>query len=375
MRTYNLAGNAYEVGLRVGKLIREALVERLRQQLGPESTWPALLEKHSQDVAAYRNLLAELAPHWYEEAAGMADGAGLPIDAILLLNANPKALSPAAMENCTAFMVIGAASGCGANLLHKNRDEKPLPQSFFVKHVIGKNRIMGGVEIGGLGLAQMVNEHGLAGANNTGPLIAAGGTEYGLDDRHVLRLVAEEARNCQEALKVCQSLVQRRFVRRLDGERGMIFLFADPEQGLVVEMTPWRAWYQFSDDGLVCRSNHFLLSDALVAVAGRALPAEPESSTALRYARAEELLRPKLGHLRPEDLIVAGQDTTNWPNSICNANTVSMMTHRLAREAEGRTSWVCNGYPLRAPICEWPHNMTATPVDCLDGSGWVSPPR
>ncbi|MCX7598791.1 MAG: hypothetical protein N2512_07965, partial [Armatimonadetes bacterium] len=81
--TVTLSGAAYDIGYQVGVLARSALAHRLRQQLGPESTWPALIEKHSQDVAAYRNLLAELAPHWYEEAAGMADGAGLPIDAIL----------------------------------------------------------------------------------------------------------------------------------------------------------------------------------------------------------------------------------------------------------------------------------------------------
>lgn len=373
MRNATLAGAAYDIGLQVGRLTRLALVQRLRQQLGAAKAWPALIEKHGQHVATYRDLLLDVAPHWFEEVRGMADGAGLPIDAFLLINANLKALACAQPENCTAFVVIGAASGCGANLLHKNRDEKAIPQSFFVKHVAGKSRITGGVEVGGLGLAQMVNEYGLAGANNTGPPIVAGGTEYGLDDRHVLRLVGEEARNCEEALEVCQGLVQRGLVRRLDGERGMIFLFADSRRGLVIEMTPWQVWYEFCDEGLVCRSNHFLLPEALAAVAGPAVPAEPDSSTALRYARAEELLRPKLGNLRPEDLIETGKDTANWPNSICNASTVSMMTHRLSREAQERTSWVCNGYPLRATVCKWPHGLTATPIDYLDGSAWVSP--
>lgn len=373
VETVTLAGTAYQIGLQVGRLSREALVLRLRQQLGHESAWPTLVEKHGQQVAAYRDLLLTAAPHWYEEIVGMADASGLPLDALLLVNANPSQLASEQSENCTAFMVLGGASGCQANLLHKNRDERRTPQSFFVKHVAGKNRIIGGVEVGGLGLAQMVNEHGLAGANNTGPPIIAGGTEYGLDDRHVLRLVGEEARNCEEALEVCQRLVQEGLVRRLDGERGMIFLFADPYQGLVIEMTPWQTWYEFYDEGLVCRSNHFLLAGALATVAGPAVPADPNSSTALRYARAVELLRPKLRSLCPEDLIEAGRDTRGWPNSICNPNTVSMMTHLLAQEPHQRRSWVCNGYPLRAPICECSHSLTATPVHCLDGSAWVSP--
>lgn len=373
IETVMLAGAGYDIGLQVGKLARKAIVQRLRQQLGPEEAWPALIEKHDQHLVAYRDLLREVAPHWFEEARGMADGASLPLDPLLLVNANPSELAPKEPENCTGFIVIGAASGCKANLLHKNRDEKPIPQSFFVKHAVGKNRIIGGIEVGGLGLAQMVNEHGLAGANNTGPPIVAGGTEYGLDDRHVLRLVGEEARNCEEALQLCRSLVQRGLVRRLDGKRGMIFLFADPHRGLVIEMTPWQVWYEFCNEGLVCRSNHFLLPDALAAVAGPATPAEPGSSTALRHARAEELLRPKLGYLRPGDLIEVGKDTANWPKSICNANTVSMMTHRLSQEAQERASWVCNGYPLAAPVCEWPHSLSATPIDYLDGSAWLSP--
>lgn len=374
MGKVTLTGAAYDIGLRVGTLARGALARRLRQQLGDERAWPALIEKHGQRVAAYREILLGTAPHWYEEAQGMAHGAGLPLDALLLVNANPAGLAPAAAENCTAFAVIGEASGCGANLLHKNRDEQPIPQSFFAKHVDGKNRILGGVEVGGLGLAQMVNEHGLAGANNTGPPIIAGGPEDGFDDRLVLRMIGEQANNCEQALEICEGLVRRGLVRRLDGDRGMIFLFADPREGLVVEMTPWQVWYEFWDDGLVCRANHFLLPEALGAVAGPVVPAEPESSTALRHARAEELLRPKLGRLRPEDLIEAGKDSAGWPRSICNDHTVSMMTHQLSQAPEKRTSWVCNGHPLLAPTCEWPHSMTATPIEHLSGMAWMGSP-
>jgi hypothetical protein len=374
VQTITLAGQARDIGRQVGAVAREALRRRLVAQLGEEGDWPGLVEHHADRLRAFRDLLAGAVPHWLQEAEGIAEAADVPVDVLLLVNSGAGKLSPPAAGDCTSFMVIGSASGCGGNLLHKNRDEKRHPQTFFAKHVDGQNRLLASAEVGGLGVAQMVNEHGLAGGNDTGPPITTGGGEIGLDDRQVLRIVGERARDCEGALEVCEELVAAGLVAALDGHRGMVFLFADPVRGLVVEMTPAQVWHNFCDDGLVCRSNHFLLAEAQCVVRGPAIPAEQGSSTMLRHARAEELLRPRVGSLRPEDLMAAGRDTAGYPKSLCNDTTVSMMTHRLAVEAERRVSWVCNGYPLLAATKVWPHGDVDTPVEYLDGSSWVAPP-
>ncbi len=371
MDTVTLLGSACDIGRQVGALSRDALRRRLLAQLGDESGWPVLLDDNADRCDAYRELLLRFSPHWLGEAEGMAEGAGVPLEVLLLINSASAELKPPSAGDCTAFMVLGSASEDGANLFHKNRDNRPDTQLFFARHIDGQYGVLGGVEVGGLGLAHAVNEHGLAGANNTGSPLAQASADVGFDDRQILRMVAERAETCDEALRLCEELAAAGVARGDAGRFGMIFLFADPARGLVVEMTDREVWHEFHDDGLVCRSNHFLLDGAMSAAA----PLDASATTHQRYARAEELLRPCIGHLRPGDLLAAGRDTVGYPASLCNPSTVSMVTHQLAADLEHRTSWVCNGYPLSAQTREWLHTEVATPVTYVDGTSWAGPPE
>ena len=370
-----LAGSPEEIGATVGSLARGPLRRRLTHQLGPQEEWPGLFSHHAERLSDYWSFLDRAAPHWAAELEAMAHAAEVPVDALLLINCPPLQLRPPDTGGeCTAFMVLGSASGCGENLLHKNRDEQRVPQLVFMKHVDGQNRLLGGIDVGGIGVAQMVNEYGLAGANNTGSRVTTELLEIGFDDCQVLRLVGEQAATCEDALEVCQELVHAGRVRREGQHNGMIFLFADPRQGLVVELTSTDVWYEFHAEGLVCRSNHFLLPGSQEVV-DRSTPVTPEkSSTLKRYARAETLLRPRVGKLQPEDLLAAGKDTADYPLSICNENTVSTMTHRLAVEPEKRVTWICNGFPPVVLVHLWPHSERLTSVSFLDGFGWTDRP-
>jgi hypothetical protein len=370
MNTVTLSGSAHYIGRKVGMLSREPMRRRLIAQLGGEEAWPDLLALHADRCHAYRDLLLSFAPSWLDEAEGMAEGAGVPVEALLLINSASAELKPPAPDNCTAYMALGSASGSGANLFHKNRDNRPDTQLFFARHIEGQYRTLGGIEVGGLGLAQAVNEHGLAGANNTGSPLAQAFADVGFDDRQILRMVAERGKTCDDALRLCEEMAAAGVARGDAGRYGMIFLFADPSRGLVVEMTDRDVWHEFHDDGLVIRSNHFRLEGAVSATG----PLEPNSTTLQRYARAEDLLGPRAGHLQPDDFLAAGRDTAGHPASLCNPSTVSIVTHQLSPEAGCRMSWVCNGYPLAAPTREWSHSEVATPVEYVDGTSWVSPP-
>lgn len=375
MSSVTLAGSPTEIGTTLGTLAGRSLRRRLEAQLGGQPEWADLFARHARRIAEYHDLLADVVPHWCTELETMAQAAEVPVEALLLVNCPPLRLLPERPgHNCTAFMAIGAASGCGHNLLHKNRDEQGIPQLAFMKHVDGCNRLLGGIEVGGVGVAQMVNEHGLAGANNTGSPVTTPLIEVGFDDCQVLRIVGERATRCDEALAVCRELVHAGRVRREGRQNGMIFLFADPVRGLVVELTSTDLWHEFHPEGLVCRSNHFLLPPAQRVVDSSAVDPPEKSSTLKRYARAEALLRPRAGRLHPEDFLAAGKDTADYPLSLCNANTISTMTHRLAVPPEQRLTWVYNGFPRVAPLVEWSHTQVSTPVALLDGSGWTARP-
>ena len=143
MNTVTLSGSAHYIGRKVGMLSREPMRRRLIAQLGGEEAWPDLLALHADRCHAYRDLLLSFAPSWLDEAEGMAEGAGVPVEALLLINSASAELKPPAPDNCTAYMALGSASGSGANLFHKNRDNRPDTQLFFARHIEGHYRTLG----------------------------------------------------------------------------------------------------------------------------------------------------------------------------------------------------------------------------------------
>ncbi len=69
------------------------------------------------------------------------------------LYAAPEWLVPLAPPHgCTSFRATGRASGVAANLLHKNRDYRKLPQSAHVRQVTGKRRVLGAGDVGDVGM-------------------------------------------------------------------------------------------------------------------------------------------------------------------------------------------------------------------------------
>ncbi|MCX6991786.1 MAG: C45 family autoproteolytic acyltransferase/hydrolase [Kiritimatiellaeota bacterium] len=344
MNTFpEITGSARESGRQIGRLFGAQIAALTRDIV----IQPERLKK-------FRRMLEKTAAWWLEEAEGIAETAGIVPDKLLAANCLPQKPNKYYLGGCTSFLVMPDRSQTGIPLLLKIRDEAPLPQVVGTKHIDGTFRYIFGTNLNNLGIAHFLNERGLAGANNTGSPIISGINDLGFNDCHIMRLVAEKAADCREALEVIREIVAAGFCSNAGFERGMIFLFADKTgQGLLVENTSATVVFKFVRRGAFIYTNHFLLPEGRRLINRRRNREVPMKSSRIRYRRSRQLLRATGPAINPEDLGRFSQDTENQPYSLCNGSdifpwrTISAFIHEL--DALKPRCRVCNGLPTETP--------------------------
>lgn len=269
-------------------------------------------------VRQFEKILESMAPHWLEEAEAFAKAAGFPLAG--LLHANCRLSEPPVIGGggCTSVLAVGADSADGRPLLLKVRDEKPLPQYACVRDG-GKGNILYGTNAANLGWAHFQNAAGLAGINNTGSPVLPEAPSVALNDCHILRLVAERAGTCEEALEVLRELALGGYCGTGGYRKGMIFLFADAAGGgLVVEVAPGDISHQFMESGAWVCANHFLLEEsARFTDFSRYDEVAMESSRA-RWRRGLDLVALEDRPVSVELLKRISRDKANGKFAICN---------------------------------------------------------
>ena len=351
MELITLNGKAYEIGKIYGGLLYPVFKQHLARVYSHAKRKSISKNNLQQRTKRLRRILKNVAPYWLEEMQGICSETKInPMD-ILILNSLPENFYKA---NCTSFIAIGNSSKTGENILHKNRDELPHLQSFFLKEINGCFRYLAGGTIGDLGISHFLNEKGLAGANNSGSRIKLKEINgVGLSDCHIMRLVAEKASSCEEALKLVKRIITQGFCGQAGGGRGMIFLFVDKDKGLIVENTSYHLTYQWIKKGKEVRANDFILPGAKRWILRENPASRSLKSSQTRYKRGKELLE-KEGKISSSFLRKVSRDPKNYPFSICNDNqeqptmTLSAFTHLIRKKATDllSLSWVCNGSPF-----------------------------
>ncbi len=350
MEKITIKGTPYETGATCGSMFKDVLMQRT--SLLSKKT----RELFSPQVRAMNDILKVYTPHWLEELEGVRSVTGVSPEDIIMLNVN----KPVGMEgDCSSVLSINSLRG-GDNILHKNRDQIPFSQYFFIKQADGCYKYTAAGTIGDFGVATFLNEKGLAGANNSGSItIKDELSSTGFSDCHLLRIVAERAGNCEEALKVVQEIIRGGACGTAGSSRGMIFLFADRDKGLVVENTSKNLTYKFIGDGVLFRTNDFCFPGAKKWIddSGNGLDAVKSSHT--RYRRVGEMLSGN--DAAPTLLMELARDLANYPFSINNDTesqptmTLSAYIHVIRREMPGllSSSWICSGNPSYALFSPW----------------------
>ena len=347
-------GKASEVGRALAEVAGEAIVKTVGR--------PGRKRPPTEDeVKAFVKACERVAPHWLEELEAVARALDIRVDDLLSANSSPP-VRPEGGE-CTSFALASDMTATGAPILHKNRDFAVEPQIAYFKKIEGFKKFLGSASAWDVGTAHFLNESGLAGASNTGSPVKDV-TEGGLTDRHLMRLVAEAASSCDDAVAIVEEAVREGFVCTENGA-GFILLFADPREVVVVEHSGRRVAWRKVAEGFVVRSNHFVLPEMADVVAS-----EPSEDTRRRLAAVQEEIAPGGP---PWD--VAKVFAVARKPEVCRAATVSAFTHRLSARFSDVLSvaWVSLGPPLLSSFVPVPICSEGVPRDWASGEGWVSP--
>ncbi len=305
-----LRGSEFEQGVQHGRQLRDVILYNL------ERTREKLRDTHC-DMERYEAFLQKNAvfyqsrhPELYEEMKGIAEGADLSFDDILMLNIPAYFMTDFFAQECTMVMARGKATADGCTYVIKNRDMSMGIQQRAFRRVYPDGLVI--VEVNGAGIIT----YPAGGLNNRGLTVTTTGfwskkAAPVLDDvesRHIFM-------NVQLLLKNCSTIDEMlEYIDREPCMNGLNIIAADKEKACVVEMTRDRRVVQWDDGtGILYRSNHYFSEEL------KELNPEPDQypSTFNRSRRVKQLLDERYGRVRFQDLFRILSDHTDAPNCLC----------------------------------------------------------
>jgi isopenicillin-N N-acyltransferase-like protein len=254
----------------------------------------------------FEPVIAEFDPATREEMAGIAEGAEVPLEAVLTINARSElvhGLKARLDDGCTSFAVFGDATADGHTYVGQNWDWSPAMKPYAVVLDIqrdGDPRILTLTEAG------LVGKHGLndAGIGICNNFMLSDKRRFGMPV-HVIRRKALTARLLSEAMGTV-----------LNAEKALAanYLMGHAE-GAAVNLEAWPGGVDVihPDEDLITHANHFQISRPERLDIGRNI--FPDSL--LRDVRLRRRLLALHGRIDLAVLADAMSDHLNYPDSIC----------------------------------------------------------
>src|SRR5262245_60846706 len=289
-------------------------VEHYTAQLGATAfPWPAVREL----VHRYLPTIEAFEPAYVEEMRGIAEGAGLEFEAIVLLNARTEVLKSAQRrqaptveperDGCTGVVVLPEAS-LGRTVIHaQNWDWKvECAETAVVLRVLRDD---------GPDLLTFTEAGGLArsGLNAAGIAITANYLESDRDYRQVGVPLALIRRKVLESEHVALAM-RAVYVTPKSAANNMM---VSNQDGVAIDFqcSPDEIFQVHPDGGLLVHANHFVSPVALTKLKDTGIANTPD--TLYRDIRLRELLAPQIGTLMREAVKTALLDDFATPWSVC----------------------------------------------------------
>ena len=339
----SVSGTPYERGRQYGAALRDrvklsaSLYGRTLDDLGYDAVRKTAL------IKAFATEIGAFGEHYLEEMRGVADGAGVPFEDVVMINARTEVIAQARREavgadpeddpddGCTGAAILPERSATGALIHGQNWDWRAeCAETAIVLRVRRDDGpdFLTFVEAGGLARC---------GLNAAGVAITANYLESERDFRQP---------------GVPLSLIRRKVLEQQHFAMAMRAVATTPKacsnnmmvstaEGFAIdfECAPDEAFPIYPSDGLIVHANHWQSPVALAKLRDTGIPSVPESF--YRDWRVRKLLDesgPKLG---PDDLKRALFDTFGTPYSVCRpprpgsagnlSATVSMVIMEPAR--------------------------------------------
>lgn len=255
MRILSLEGSYHDIGIQHGRKLRELIAAyysfcRMALRDVPEDVV-------KKTLSSVENGLRKGYAEALEELRGIAEGAGLSYEDILLMNFASEVRSQARLHSvgCTLFSAVDKATETGYPIMGKTRDmvsQIYFPFQIAMKvHASGRFEVFlaeafSGMAVTGCG----VNEHGLAVALSTIMSIEDADDTVGIQRAFLVRVVLERCRNVREALDV--------FSRNDMAYQGANFLICDfAGDCALIEKSHRHQSVIRPENGVIASTNHF----------------------------------------------------------------------------------------------------------------------
>jgi len=322
-------------GLVLGKRIRDICIHNLsffERKLAEEGL---RLEYALKLALENEKTISKHFPELLEEIRGLAEGAQLPYNHILLETAFPFTVNVS--SKCTIISAFGTTTTDKMPIVGRNYDFllefKKCNQLRIVTRKDKKFSFVGGT------ITMLGIEEGL---NNAGLFVGDAGWEpkkllssRGLSSRQVMQLVLE---NCISVDKAIDFILQ---TPKFANNAGTCYLLADKKEAVIMEMGLTKSCLRRSEEGILVASNVFL-----TPITEEMKPSEPTAFMRHEYARKYlHGKKSKVDNKTVRDLL------SDHSIPICTHNEINTIRSVIAKTNE-RKMFVADGYPCTAKFEE-----------------------
>jgi hypothetical protein len=334
----SLCGSPGQVGRRFGRLNADDVRQHVDRVVTGWRSRGLSETEIIRRAEPFRRFMAKFAPAWEDELVRCAEAADIEPELYVAFQAG-KYRDLFFVDECTSFLAVGVATEDGAALFHKNRDNVARGQCAYKKTIFHSSKPAAFHATGDtsdLGVMMMVNAHGLAGSADMGGLAEDRPKGRGVMNPYILRLIAERAERCDDALEIIQQMIRDGWYA--GGSRtGTHWLFADRFGcGLRVAQNSHE-------------EQHTFLKDEVAFLA--------RGSTA-----GAEIVRSRKGRITLADMNAAASHP-----SICFTTSISAMTVRVDPGDPAGASSVWFALPACAPYVPLFPLAPGVPREILDG--------
>jgi len=328
LKYITLSGDSgFARGLALGKMMRDVCVHDLsflEQKLADDGL---TMEYGLRLALENERVIAKHFPELLEEIRGVAEGARLQYNSILLETAYP--FTAKASSNCTIISASGTMTTDGMPIVGRNYDFLLDFRKCNQLRIVRKDK---GFSFVGGTITMLGVEEGL---NSVGLFIGDAGWEprelpssRGLSSRQVMQLVLENCNSVDTAINlICQT-------PKFANNAGACYLLADKREAVVMEMGLTKSCMRKSEEGMSVASNIFLTS-----ISEEIKPSEPTALS--RYESARKRLQEDRGRVDNKFMLELLSD---HGIPICAHNEINTLRSVIARTNQ-RKMLVADGHP------------------------------
>ncbi|MBP2664203.1 MAG: secernin-3 [Firmicutes bacterium] len=275
--TFAAQNSSYQDGIEFGRVHSVAIqsnVAALEKMADPNKVdMAAVMAQAYQDEELYKKVV----PDKVSWMRGVAEGAKLPYDRVLVLNSVDRNITGFQGE-CTTFMAQGTALKSGkGTIISKNRDQSAATLSEIglqeksrhtsdevyqaayidIPQVTETYKFIGSRTAGRWGYGMGINEFQVSVSDNDSTSRDMLEFKKGLHDNDVVRLVLERAKTAREGVDVVTNLVEKYG----QAWNGIMFEIGDPNELWIVEVTGHRWVAKRYVDTITARSNQYQIGE------------------------------------------------------------------------------------------------------------------